>query len=35
MVGGTSFHRWIHERALVEMQQKEEREKILISETKN
>jgi hypothetical protein len=37
MVGGTRFHRWIHERALVEMKQEEEkeREKILIGEKKD
>jgi len=34
MVGGTRIHRWIHERALVEMQEKE-REKILIGEKKD
>lgn len=34
MVGGTRFHRWIHERALVEMKEKE-REKILIGEKKD
>jgi hypothetical protein len=31
MVGGTRFHRWIHERALVEMK---EREKILSGKKK-
>jgi hypothetical protein len=34
MVGGTRIHRWIHERALVEMQEKE-REKILLGEKKD
>jgi hypothetical protein len=34
MVGETRFHRWIHERALVEMKEKE-REKIHPSEKKD